>query len=746
MVRVLEWNFDTQPCFIESAYGGVDLPGWAERQGGLAAIPLQTRLDMVVQIATSLAAAHAAGVIHSDIKPANILVADEAAPPLQRSTPPLHGSMLGAALGAAPQVGTAPRLRLVDFGAGGLNDIIRLDALAISLHGLHEADGPRGSGTLRYMAPEVLAGGIPTTRADIYALGIMTYQLATGDFSKSLTVGWEADIDDPLLRADIAAAAAGDPERRLDSASALAERLGSLAARRAEAVRQQAEAAQAASLARQVERARLRRPWALAAVASLLVAAVSLTVGLGVAISAGRRAAHDRDEARRRADIAQAVNSFLTEDLFGRGNPAQSGRADETLMEAAQAAEAGIGRRLAREPLVAGSIYLSLARAFDSRSAWDAARPAYDQAVDAFTRAGPAGHAEAVIAKLHEAAMETVAGEAGSMARAKAMLAAAAADVPALGKRRDEAQVWLDCGNAMLQMSGGDVHAAVAGFRAAADRADAMPAVFDESTRLGLRQRLAFAFMRLGDWKAAEPMIESLLQRRLALNGPRHPATLRLELNLAQVQIAQGRADAALPVLNRIYPDFVTVFGATHLQTLTLLSTRGVAYAQLERYSDALADQMTIYHMAVAKQGAQSASALGTLSDAGETSCRAGNLAQGEAYSRTAYEGTLAAFGPSSTLAQITAVGVGFCMILEGKGADAQAFLDHVNTDAAAQLTMDPAYGVELDVMRAAVLIQAGDRAAAAPLLARAAPILDGGSTDRYMRRWVHALMAAAGK
>jgi hypothetical protein len=270
-----------------------------------------------------------------------------------------------------------------------------------------------------------------------------------------------------------------------------------------------------------------------------------------------------------------------------------------------------------------------------------------------------------------------------------------------------------------------------------------MPAVFDESTRLALRQRLAFAFMRLGDWNSAEPMIASLLQRRLALNGPRHPATLRLELNLAQAQISQGRADAALPELSRIYPDFVAVFGATHLQTITLLGTRGVAYAQLDRYQDALADQLTIYHMAVAKQGEKSASALGALSDAGESSCRAGQLAQGEAYSRTAYEGALAALGPASTLAQITAVNVGFCMILEGKGAEATTFLKNINADAAAQLTMDPAFGAELDVMHAAIAIQSGDHAAAAPLLAKAARIFDAPGADKYMQRWVHQLMAA---
>jgi DNA-binding winged helix-turn-helix (wHTH) protein len=721
IVRIVEWNFDDQPCFIESAYGGLDLPTWAASQGGLATVKLQTRLDMLVQVAHSIAAAHGAGVIHGDIKPANVLVA-ETAP------------------GEAPgEQNAVPRVRLVDFGAGGLNDVIRLDALAISLHGLHDADGARGSGTLRYMAPEVLAGGVPTTRADIYALGILLYQLATADLAKTLTVGWEGNIADPLLREDIAAAAAGDPERRLDSASAFAERLGSLPARRAALEAAAQDAARAAALARQVERDRLRRPW-------IAAAAASMAAGLALATWFGVQAVHERDEARRRADIAQAVNSFLTEDLFGRGNPAQSGKADETLMEAAQAAEAGINRRLAGEPLVAGSIYLSLARAFDSRSAADAARTAYDQAIDAFGRAGPAGQAEATIARLHAAAMEVQSGQPGSMDRAHALIAAAAPVVPVLGPRAAEAQVWLDAANGMLQMLGGDVRAAQTAYRAAADRMDAMPGVFDENTRLTLHQRLAFTYMRLGDWSAAEPMIAGLLKRRMDLSGPRHPATLQLELNLAQVRIATGSAAAALPDLDRLYPTFVSVYGADHTRTLMVLSTRAEAYNRLDRYADAVADQLAIYKSAAAKAGESSFLALGTLADAAAAYCRNNQLDAGLAAAQKAYDGARAAFGASPTVTQLIAVDLAFCDIMANRPAQAQPLLDGLNRPALRELAMDPTYGDQIDLMRAAIALRGGNRARAAPLIAHAVAVFDRDPTQPFMRRWARRLQEEASK
>jgi hypothetical protein len=42
-VRIFEWNFDTQPYFLESEYAGPNLAEWADSQGGLAGMPLENR-------------------------------------------------------------------------------------------------------------------------------------------------------------------------------------------------------------------------------------------------------------------------------------------------------------------------------------------------------------------------------------------------------------------------------------------------------------------------------------------------------------------------------------------------------------------------------------------------------------------------------------------------------------------------------------------------------------------------------
>src|SRR5437899_4762730 len=49
-VRILEWNFESAPFFLESEYAGANLSEWAEGQGGLDAIPLDTRLQLLIDI------------------------------------------------------------------------------------------------------------------------------------------------------------------------------------------------------------------------------------------------------------------------------------------------------------------------------------------------------------------------------------------------------------------------------------------------------------------------------------------------------------------------------------------------------------------------------------------------------------------------------------------------------------------------------------------------------------------------
>lgn len=100
--------------------------------------PIRRAAEIAARVAHALAHAHALGIVHHDIKPANILL-DEAA---------------GA-------------VKLADFGLARLADLQRSRTGVLA-------------GTPAYMSPEQLAEGAQDARADLYALGVVLFELLTG--------------------------------------------------------------------------------------------------------------------------------------------------------------------------------------------------------------------------------------------------------------------------------------------------------------------------------------------------------------------------------------------------------------------------------------------------------------------------------------------------------------------------------------------------------------------------------------
>ena len=714
-VRILEWNFATSPFFLESEYAGPNLAEWAEKQGGLSEIRYETRLRLLVDLAQAVAAAHDIGVLHKDLKPVNILVVSGG-----------NGRW---------------QIKLADFGSASLFDPARLHALGITNLGFTQTaslEAQSLTGTLMYMAPEVLAGQSPTTGADVYALGVMLYQLTIGDFRKPLAPGWEADIKDPLLREDIADAACGDPVKRLNSAADLVERLLTLEQRRIKRDELETAKLRAQIAERRLAETRARRPW-------LVLAVLALAGGLGVSFALYRRAARERDHANRQTAIATSINRFLSDDLLGRSNPFLSGKSSESLVEAIKQASPSIDRKFKDEPLISARLHQTIARAFDNRTDYPDARQEYDRAAPLFKQVDGELSQDAIIVQLQRATLEARSYESGSLPLAKSILAQQEALIARLPHPRPDLPVWLSSARGMIALIDNSAKSAAENFRAAVEKAEDLPS-FDESARLTFKQRLAFSYIRLGEGAKAEQLFRELIASFTRVAGADSPNVLRVRLNLAQAFMIQNKHAEAVQEASAIYPEFVSRLGEDHELTMQLLTTRAQSEGALGLWNDAIRDDLAIHDLAVRKQGPLSFFAIATLSDGSLAQCRAGRYHEGEPNARQAYQASNKAFGPRAGLTGGAASTLADCLIGLGKLDEASQLLDQIDVPAVAQLAGDPDWGAGVALAQAEIAYRRGNYEAARGYLQTVTPVFTRKDAEPYQKRALESLRTALDK
>ena len=115
-------------------------------EGGM---PIEQVERYAAQIADALAFAHEHGIIHGDLKGSNIIVTPEG------------------------------NIKLLDFGLG--RRIPRSGMAEVTSSSLPLAEVGATAGTLPYLAPEVLRGSPTSVQSDVWALGVLLYQMATGE-------------------------------------------------------------------------------------------------------------------------------------------------------------------------------------------------------------------------------------------------------------------------------------------------------------------------------------------------------------------------------------------------------------------------------------------------------------------------------------------------------------------------------------------------------------------------------------
>jgi serine/threonine-protein kinase len=133
---------DGAPYLVMEYVSGTTLRSIIDRQ---VALPVPRALTIARQVASGLAHAHAQGIVHRDVKPANIMITDE--------------------------IGTGEHVRILDFGLARLRGNVGRDATQTNMV----------VGTPNYMAPEqTVPGGMIDMRTDVYAVGVVLYEMIVG--------------------------------------------------------------------------------------------------------------------------------------------------------------------------------------------------------------------------------------------------------------------------------------------------------------------------------------------------------------------------------------------------------------------------------------------------------------------------------------------------------------------------------------------------------------------------------------
>ncbi len=243
----------------------------ADRLSARGALPLELALRYGIEIANALDAAHRHGIVHRDLKPGNVML-------------------------------TPSGVKVLDFG---LAKALAPTSSASALTALPDEKPLTATGTLlgtvHYMAPEQLEGREADARTDIFALGLVLYQMVTG--KRAFGGATQASLIGAILRDEptpvsrvqplaprsldrlVSTCLAKEPDERWQTARDVALQL--------EGIRQERSAAEPVSAGVPARRRRAAMPWALTA-AAVALAIFAWTVG-----------------SRQGADAPRTLTSFL---------------------------------------------------------------------------------------------------------------------------------------------------------------------------------------------------------------------------------------------------------------------------------------------------------------------------------------------------------------------------------------------------------------------------------------------------
>lgn len=326
--------FETGADGAGRPYIAMELVEGAPLGGRAAGAGLDARLGLLLQVCDAVQHAHQRGVIHRDIKSANVLV--------ERVE------------------GSAGRAKVLDFGVGR--------ALGEEAGATERTEAGALVGTLRSMSPEQLSGDPDAVdaRSDVYALGVLGYEVLGGTHPFASVVGGLAEVSEAITRREparlgtieralrgdletiVARAMEKDPARRYQSA-------GELAADLRRYLCGEPILARPASTTYQLRKLAVRHKAAAGALLAASVIGAIAVAGITWQAIRATRAEHLANDRAGIADeqtrIANAVNEFL-QSILAAGDPRNTDNPDITVKQALDNAASDVGERFRDQPAV----------------------------------------------------------------------------------------------------------------------------------------------------------------------------------------------------------------------------------------------------------------------------------------------------------------------------------------------------------------------------------------------------------
>lgn len=580
---------------------GVTIDEFADRR----TLDLRHRLELFLQVCEGVQHAHQKGVMHRDLKPNNLLVAD------------YQGQLL---------------VKIIDFGIAK-----NMDAFGRSEPGSTSVGMPIG--TPNYMSPEQATGDPAAidTRTDVYSLGVVLYKLITNELpipSDVIARAINHDLAKALREAEIKApsrkvldmANTGSTQWKRFMASdhvAHARRLRgdldwiTLRALERDRERRYASVSEFAAEIRRYlngepvlagppsRRYRIRKfverhRFAVGAAVAVVISLIAGIIGTSwMAIEAGRQrgraeaalanAEQQRQLAESEGARAVATSAFL-QDMIAAPDPwklsgdARTAR-DVKVLDALQLAAQNADTRLAGNPQLRGQVGIMLGRTFRRLGQLEAARTQLDAAVAALTPSLPVDATPRLEAETQLALTQLEQGE-HQLARD-----ALAALLPRLDKARglesglvEEARRGL----AIAAMETGDIQFAKTTARANLERAIREHNV-DSTQANGAAASLAGILGANGEWAEANQLLTRAFEAERKRLGPAHPNVLGLQMQAADLALREGNYTLAEQRYREAALSAEQVLGKDHPTTLLLYAQVATTLSDGGKPLDAIA-------------------------------------------------------------------------------------------------------------------------------------------------------------